>query len=98
MSRSYKHHNICANTCCGYDGSEKKDKQRANRKHRSKCNQILKKHSNDREDFSEISNLPLLREVDNKCTWLKDGKHLIVNWKNCPDKSLHFTKDGKLKR
>lgn len=98
MSRSYKHHNICANTCCGYDGSEKKDKQRANRKHRSKCNQILKDHVDDREDFSEVSDLPLMREVDDKYTWLKDGKHLIADWKKCSDKSLHFTKDGKLKR
>jgi hypothetical protein len=95
MSRSYKHHNFVSNTCSGYHGSEKKDKQRCNRKHRSKCNQILKSDINE-ESFDECSDIPVLNEIEHKYTWTKDGKSLVAI--GCPDVSLHFTRNGKLRK
>jgi len=46
----------------------------------------------------EDSLLPVMREVSNIWEWKKDGKQRISNWKNCRDKSLHFTKEGKLRK
>jgi len=93
MSRSYKHNNFAANTCMGYDSSEKRDKQRANRKLRSKSKQAIATCDNPEE-----LQLPFLREVDEHFTWIKEGKSIVDPLKCDGIHGMHFTKEGKLKR
>jgi len=92
MSRSYRHNNIVANTCTGYDRSEKKDKQIANQKLRSKTKQILSQKQISYDDI----NLPVLKEVSDPWSWIKDGKSKVSI--PCKDSSFHFTKSGKLRK
>ena len=91
MSRSYRHNNVISITCSGYNTSEKEDKQRANRKLRSKSKQVL----STTDDFDGDVTLPELREVDEKYTWKKDGKRITPK---CKGRGMHFTKSGKLRK
>lgn len=91
MSRSFRKNNIISITTCGYKISEKEEKRRAHKNLRTKSKQEL--HIN-----GEDSMLPVIREVSNVWQWKKDGKQRISDWRNCPDKSLHFTKEGKLRK
>lgn len=91
MSRSFRKNNIISITTYGYKISEKEEKRRAHKNLRSKSKQEI--HIN-----GEDSLLPDIREVSNVWMWKKDGKQRIYDWKNCPDKSLHFTKEGKLRK
>lgn len=77
----------------GYDSSEKRDKQRANRKLRSKSKQAIATCDNPEE-----LQLPLLREVDEHFTWIKEGKSIVDPLKCDGVHGMHFTKEGKLKR
>lgn len=94
MSRSYRHNNFVSNTCCGYDSSEKEDKQRANRKLRSKSKIAINNSINDPDSVM----LPDIREVDEKYTWKKEGKQLVNPKRRQYSRDMHFTKDGKLRK
>lgn len=65
MSRSHKHTPICG-MCVA--SSEKFDKQKANRRTRRLVRETL-----GREVAPEV--IPLLREVSDVWTFIKDGKH-----------------------
>jgi len=65
MSRSRRKTPKCAHCTSGYNNGEKEDKQKANRKLRSKSKQLINKG---------IEPMLRLREVSNTWTMQKDGK------------------------
>lgn len=72
MSRSYRHTPI-AGIACG--ASDKYDKQLANRRLRHKVNRVLKRSIGVLTDMI----YPLMREVSNVWSFVKDGKQYFGN-------------------
>ena len=69
MSRSRRKTPICSITCSGYNGSEKDDKQIANRKMRRQNRSMFCF-----VDFESINFIDDLDEVSNRWLMNKDGK------------------------
>jgi hypothetical protein len=74
MARSFRHISIVGTTLAE---SEKKDKRIANRRERSRINQILHIAINASEDELEWLVLPHKRELSNVWSFDKDGKHYV---------------------
>jgi len=97
MSRSYKKHAFCSNSCAGDKYGEKDDKQRCNRTLRH-ANKIIEKEITKDVETSEEKHFYKKNELRNTNTYLfrKDGKSLVDP--SCVDTSIHWTKDGKMRK
>lgn len=97
MSRSYKKHPFISNTAAGVHRGEKDDKQICNRNIRH-TNKILEKEITKDVDTSDEKNFAVKNELGHSTTWMfrKDGKSLVGP--DCIDTSIHWTKDGKMRK
>lgn len=95
MSKSYRYHNIIG-LCAGHHTSEKYDKRLTNKGIRHKSKIIINNHPN-YDDLSH-SDLPIKDDIRDHYDFAKDGTIMIDPSDEWISKSIHFTKDGKMRK
>lgn len=95
MSRSYRYHNIVG-LASGHHTSEKYDKRLVNKgvRHKSK---IILNTVNDVESLSK-SHFPIRDDIKDHWDFVKDGTLRISPTDTWLSDSIHFTKDGKMRK